>query len=270
MGAILAALEHGRAILRKSALKGRHESPRNEAVGPLRIGADWNGSCARWAVTGCKHPVPLFGSERSERAAARGGFAARQRQAGPCSHGPEAEPPAYALRAARSRVRGGSPAALCSAKFILCYKVRLVLPSLPRRKSHNDGIGSDEGDGATVDYRELYEKLVGEAEGIGFDREFVDWEVSICDWRADPVAVALHEWIVDNEPAEVAAKAKSQIEWEMRIVGTASERRRERAVASWRKKAASADDPLVTLGLSNAVRSAENEVMIAEVPDIAI
>lgn len=124
--------------------------------------------------------------------------------------------------------------------------------------------------GATVDYRELYEKLVGEAEGIGFDREFVDWEVSICDWRADPVAVALHEWIVDNEPAEVTAKAKSQIEWEMRIVGTASERRRERAVASWRKKAAPADDPLVTLGLSNAVRSAENEAMIAEVPDIAI
>lgn len=132
------------------------------------------------------------------------------------------------------------------------------------------GIGSDEGEGATVDYRKLYEKLVGEAEELGFDREFVDWEVSICDWRADPVAVALHEWIVDNDPAEVAAKAKSQIEWEMRIVGTASERRRERAVASWRKKAAHADDPLVTLGLSNAVRSAENEAMIAEVPDIAI
>ena len=127
-----------------------------------------------------------------------------------------------------------------------------------------------EGWAQTVDYRKLYEKLVGEAEELGFDREFVDWEVSICDWRADPVAVALHEWIVDNDQAEVAAKAKSQIEWEMRIVGTASERRRERAVASWRKKAAHADDPLLTLGLSNAVRSAENEAMIAEVPDIAI
>lgn len=259
-----------RDLPQKIALKGRRKSPCNEAVDPLKIGVDWNGSCARWAVTGCKHPVPVFSHERSERAVTRGGFAARQRQAGPCLHGPEARPPAYALRAARSRVRGGSPAALCSAKFILCYKVRLLLTSLPRRKSHNDGIGSDEGKGATVDYRELYEKLVGEAEGIGFDREFVDWEVSICDWRADPVAVALHEWIVDNEPAEVSAKAKSQIEWEMRIVGTASERRRECAVESWRKKAAPADDPLLTLGLSNAVRSSENEAMIAEVPDIAI
>lgn len=121
-----------------------------------------------------------------------------------------------------------------------------------------------------MDYRKLYEKLIGEAEEIGFDREFVDWEVSICDWQADPVAVALHEWIVNNEPTEVAAKAKSQIEWEMRIVGIASERRRECAVESWRKKAAPADDPLLTLGLSNAVRSSENEAMIAEVPGIAI
>ena len=208
---------------------------------------------------------------RAQRASgSEGRFAARLRQAGPCSHGPEAEPPACALHAARSRVRGGSPAALCSAKFILCYKVRLLLPFLPRRKSHYDGIGSDEGDGATVDYRKLYEKLIGEAEEIGFDREFVDWEVSICDWQADPVAVALHEWIVNNEPTEVAAKAKSQIEWEMRIVGIASERRRECAVESWRKKAAPADDSLLTLGLSNAVRSSENEAMIAEVPDIAI
>lgn len=121
-----------------------------------------------------------------------------------------------------------------------------------------------------MDYRKLYEKLVGEAEGSGFDREFVDWEVSICNWRADPVAVALHEWLVINEPAEVAAKTKSQIEWEMKIVGIASANRREYAVASWRKKAAPADNPLVTLGLSNAVRSAENEAMIAEIPDIAI
>lgn len=36
-------------------------------------------------------------------------------------------PPAYAPRAARSRVRGGSHAARCSAKFILCYNVRLLL-----------------------------------------------------------------------------------------------------------------------------------------------
>lgn len=121
-----------------------------------------------------------------------------------------------------------------------------------------------------MDYRKLYEELVGEAEELGFDRAFVDWEVSICNWRADPVAVALHEWFIENDPMTVTAKTKNQIEWEMRIVGTATERRRERAVESWRKKAAPADDPLVALGLSNAVRSAENEAMIAEVPDIAI
>ncbi len=63
-----------RTILQKIALKGRHKSPCTEAVGPLKIGADYNGSCARRAVTGCKHPVPVFGYERSERAAARGGL----------------------------------------------------------------------------------------------------------------------------------------------------------------------------------------------------
>ena len=70
-----------RDLPQKIALKGRRKSPCNEAVGPLKIGADWNGSCARWAVTGCKHPVPVFSHERSERAVARGGFAARQRLA---------------------------------------------------------------------------------------------------------------------------------------------------------------------------------------------
>lgn len=67
-----------RELPQKIALKGRRKSPCNEAVDPLKIGADWNGSCARWAVTGCKHPVPIFSHERSERAIARGGFAARQ------------------------------------------------------------------------------------------------------------------------------------------------------------------------------------------------
>ena len=77
-----------------------------------------------FALTGCKHPVPSCRFERSERAQARG-------VTSPAGHGTEAPPPACA-QPARSRVRGGSPAARCSAKFILCYNVRLLLTSLLR------------------------------------------------------------------------------------------------------------------------------------------
>ena len=176
-------------------------------------------------------PCTLFRFERSERARARG-------VTPPADHGTEAPPPACA-QPARSRVRGGSPAARCNAKFILCYN----------------------------------ENLVAEAEENGLGGEFVDWGISISKWRADPVAIALYGWLLENEPEGMAAKSERQIDWEMGIVGMASSRRREEAVKSWRRSHGAAerenDGFFVTLGLSNAERSAANEAMIAEIPEVA-
>lgn len=124
-----------------------------------------------------------------------------------------------------------------------------------------------------MDYLMLYEKLVAEAEENGLGGEFVDWEISISKWRADPVALALHGWLLENEPEGMAAKPEGQIDREMGIVEMASSRRREDVVASWRRSPGAAaqenGDFLVTLGLSNAARSAANEAMIAEIPEIA-
>ena len=57
------------------------------------------------------------------------------------------------------------------------------------------------------------------------------------------------------------------------IVGMASSRRREEAVKSWRRSPGAAEREnggfLATLGLSNAERSAANEAMIAEIPEVA-
>ena len=78
-----------------------------------------------------------------------------------------------------------------------------------------------------MDYRMLYEKLVAEAEENGLGGEFVDWGISISKWRADPVALALYGWLLENEPEGMAAKSERQIDWEMGIVGMASSRRRE-------------------------------------------
>ena len=86
-----------------------------------------------------------------------------------------------------------------------------------------------------MDYRMLYEKLVAEAEENGLGGEFVDWGISISKWRADPVALALYGWLLENEPEGMAAKSERQIDWEMGIVGMASSRRREEAVKSWRR-----------------------------------
>lgn len=124
-----------------------------------------------------------------------------------------------------------------------------------------------------MDYRMLYEKLVAEAEENGLGGEFVDWGISISKWRADPVALALYGWLLENEPEGMAAKSERQIDWEMGIVGMASSRRREEAVKSWRRSPGAAEREnggyLVALGLSNAERSAANEAMIAEIPKVA-
>ena len=123
------------------------------------------------------------------------------------------------------------------------------------------------------DYRMLYENLVAEAEENGLGGEFVDWGISISKWRADPVAIALYGWLLENEPEGMAAKSERQIDWEMGIVGMASSRRREEAVKSWRRSHGAAEREnggfFVTLGLSNAERSAANEAMIAEIPEVA-
>ena len=50
-----------------------------------------------------------------------------------------------------------------------------------------------------MDYRMLYEKLIAEAEENGLGGEFVDWGISISKWRADPVALALYGWLLENE-----------------------------------------------------------------------
>ena len=55
-----------------------------------------------------------------------------------------------------------------------------------------------------MDYRMLYEKLVAEAEENGLGGEFVDWGISISKWRADPVALALYGWLLENEPEGMA------------------------------------------------------------------
>lgn len=114
-----------------------------------------------------------------------------------------------------------------------------------------------------MDYRMLYENLVAEAEENGLGGEFVDWGISISKWRADPVAIALYGWLLENEPEGMAAKSERQIDWEMGIVGMASSRRREEAVKSWRRSHGAAEREnggfLATLGLSNTERSAANE-----------
>lgn len=124
-----------------------------------------------------------------------------------------------------------------------------------------------------MNYRMLYEKLVAEAEESGIGGELVDWGISISKWRADPVALALHGWLLENEPEGMAAKSERQIDWEMGIVGMASSRRREEAVKSLRRSPGAAErensDFLVTLGLSNTARGAANEAMIAEIPEVA-
>ena len=111
-----------------------------------------------------------------------------------------------------------------------------------------------------MDYRMLYEKLVAEAEENGLGGEFVDWGISISK-------------LLENEPEGMAAKSERQIDWEMGIVGMASSRRREEAVKSWRRSPGAAEREnggfFVTLGLSNAERSAANEAMIAEIPKVA-
>ncbi|MCQ5105810.1 hypothetical protein, partial [Eggerthella lenta] len=77
----------------------------------------------------------------------------------------------------------------------------------------------------------------------------------------------------ENEPEGMAAKSERQIDWEMGIVGMASSRRREEAVKSWWRSPGAAEREnggfLVALGLSNAERSAANEAMIAEIPEVA-
>lgn len=124
-----------------------------------------------------------------------------------------------------------------------------------------------------MNYRMLYEKLVAEAEESGIGGELVDWEISINKWRADPVALALHGWLLENESEGMAAKSERQIDWEMGIVGVASSRRREEAVKSLRRSPGAAEREnsnfLVTLGLSNTARGAANEAMIAEIPKVA-
>ena len=92
-----------------------------------------------------------------------------------------------------------------------------------------------------MDYRMLYENLVAEAEENGLGGEFVDWGISISKWRADPVAIALYGWLLENEPEGMAAKSERQIDWEMGIVGMASSRRREEAVKSWRRSHGAAE-----------------------------
>ncbi len=116
-----------------------------------------------------------------------------------------------------------------------------------------------------MDYRMLYEKLVAEAEENGLGGEFVDWGISISKWRADPVALALYGWLLENEPEGMAAKSERQIDWEMGIVGMASSRRREEAVKSWRRSPGAAEREnggfLVALGLSNAAFPASFELL---------
>lgn len=119
-----------------------------------------------------------------------------------------------------------------------------------------------------MDYRALYENLVAEAEESGLGGEHVDWEVSISRWRSDPVAVALHGWLVENDPEGMASKPAELIDWEMGVVATAAAARREEAVRSWRQDAEGMGSP-ASLGRLNALRSAANEAMIEEIPEVA-
>lgn len=122
--------------------------------------------------------------------------------------------------------------------------------------------------GRQMDYRVLYEKLVAEADESGLGGETVDWEISISKWRSDPVASALHGWLMGNDHEGMAAKPEEMIDWEMGVVATAAEARREEAASSWRRGVEAAGSPEV-LGRLNAMRSAANEAMIEEIPEVA-
>lgn len=119
-----------------------------------------------------------------------------------------------------------------------------------------------------MDYRVLYEKLVAEADESGLGGEFVDWEISISRWRSDPVASALHRWLMENDPEGMNAKSEEMIDWEMGVVATAAETRREEAASSWRRGVEASGSPEV-LGRLNAMRSAADEEMIEEIPEVA-
>ena len=78
----------------------------------------------------------------------------------------------------------------------------------------------------------------------------------------------MHGWMVENDPEGMAAKPAELIDWEMGIVATAAGARREEAVSSWRRDAEAMGSP-ANLGRFNALRSAANEAMIEEIPEVA-
>ena len=123
-------------------------------------------------------------------------------------------------------------------------------------------------EGRQMDYLALYEKLVAEADESGLGGEFVGWEISVSRWRSDPVASALHVWLMENDPEGMDTKTEEMIDWEMGVVATAAEARREEAASSWRRNVEAVGSPEI-LGRLNAMRSTADEAMIEEIPEVA-
>ena len=78
----------------------------------------------------------------------------------------------------------------------------------------------------------------------------------------------MHRWLMENDPEGMNAKSEEMIDWEMGVVATAAEARREVAASSWRRGVEASGSPEV-LGRLNAMRSAADEEMIEEIPEVA-
>lgn len=125
-----------------------------------------------------------------------------------------------------------------------------------------------------MDYDELYRALAKEHLESGLETEHLEWELGLGGWEKDPVAVAMRDWCLLNAPESLDGKSEEQVGREMAMVHLLAEARRTAAAQAWmgteQRRQLAGDDAAKKAALMNAAASSENEVMISEIPDIAI
>ena len=125
-----------------------------------------------------------------------------------------------------------------------------------------------------MDYDELYRALAKEHLESGLETEHLEWELGLGGWEKDPVAVAMRDWCLLNAPESLDGKSEEQVGREMAMVHLLAEARRTAAaqarMGTEQRRQLAGDDAAKKAALMNAAASSENEVMISEIPDIAI